>query len=331
MKLGFIGLGTWGTQLALAAERSGSAVASFGCARSAESRSLFAETFGCPTTPDLATLLDGDVEAVVVATPTSTHAELTIAAAQAGKHILVEKPFTLDVSSARAAIQEAERAGVVLQVGHQRRKLAATRRLAELVQQGELGVLHMLEATTFIADGLRPHVGWKFDLAQRPLGAMTQRGVHMIDNMHYLAGPAARVMAATSQLLKHGRGEDVTGFLIEYASGPIGLLANSAIGANITTLAAHGTAGSAWSDQDGSRLWRLDMGAVERREIELTPVDAVAAQFDEFAQCIRTGRQPEVDGWGALEVVAVLQAGILSAARGTAVEVAEVRSSQPMA
>jgi hypothetical protein len=68
----------------------------------------------------------------MIATPHSTHADLVVAAAEAGKHIFVDKPFTLSVAEAKRASAAADRAGVVLQVGHNRRRQPATRRLKQL-------------------------------------------------------------------------------------------------------------------------------------------------------------------------------------------------------
>jgi UDP-N-acetyl-2-amino-2-deoxyglucuronate dehydrogenase len=323
--LGFIGLGFWGTRLARASLRTGGATVVGGFARSPEARAEFAGEFGGQSFDSVRDLLDADLDAVVIATPIAVHAPLVIEAALAGKHIFVEKPFTPDVASAHMAMRATDEAGVVLQVGHQRRLLAATRRVGEWARSGDLGIVHSMEATIFNSDGLHPNDSWKFHPDQRQLAAMTQQGVHMIDNMQFVAGPARRVSAFTQRVLPAGQAADVTAFLIEYESGPIGVISNSAIGTWVATFAVHGTSGSAWSEDDGTRLFRQAIDDRARSELVVEPVDAVTAQMVEFLRCIREGGRPEVDGYVATEVVAVTQAGILSVERGAAVEVDEVR------
>lgn len=333
VSLGFIGLGYWGIRLARAATASGAAVVAGGFARSAESRAAFVEEFGGQAHCDLNSLLASDIDAVVIATPIATHADIAVQAARAGRHVLVEKPITLDVASARRVVDAAEEAGVILQVGHQRRRRAATRRVGSLAAAGELGRVHSMEATIFNSDGLFPVGGhnrpdsWKFDPAQRVLGAMTQQGVHMIDNMQYVAGPAARVSAVGKQVLPDGLGIDVAALLVEYERGPVGVISNSSIGAWVATFAVHGTKGSAWSEDDGARFFRQAIDEQARSEEQVDPVDALVDQLADFAGCVREGRQPETDGLAALEVIAVLQAAALSADRRVAVDVAEVRDA----
>ncbi|MGH3681218.1 MAG: Gfo/Idh/MocA family protein, partial [Natronosporangium sp.] len=115
-RLGFVGLGRWGQTLATAARRGGEAEVALGCARTDAAREQFAAEFGCPTVSDVdAVLADPAVDAVVLATPHTTHADLAVRAAQAGKHVFVEKPLALDVAGARRAVDAAAAAGVVLQ------------------------------------------------------------------------------------------------------------------------------------------------------------------------------------------------------------------------
>ncbi len=80
-----------------------------------------------------------DVDCILLATPHTTHADLIVAAAGAGKHVFVEKPLTLDVESAKRATAAAEDAEVVLQVGHNKRRQRANRRSKELIDTGGLG------------------------------------------------------------------------------------------------------------------------------------------------------------------------------------------------
>jgi predicted dehydrogenase len=100
------------------------------------------------------------------------------------------------------------------------------------------------------------------------------------------------------------------------------------VGTSVATFAVHGTGGSAWSEDDGSKLYLQNIDERDRRAVPVEPTDALAEQLAEFASCIKANARPEVDGHVGLEVVAVLEAGALSASRGSAVEVDEVRQAK---
>ncbi len=325
VSLGFIGLGRWGHMLAEAAQRSGRARVAAGFTRTPETRAAFAEAFDCADAVSVEDILASNVDGVVIATPHSTHRAYIEAAAAAGKHVLVEKPLTLTVADGRAAIAAAADAGVVLQVGHQRRKLAAVRALKGLVDDGVLGPIQLLEANLSVPAGLDPSTDWRTDPGERPLGGMTGLGVHMVDTLAHLAGPARRVTAMTAQTLGRSRIDDVTTLLIEYETGPLGYVGTALVTPKIATVAVYGTDAAAWSEEDGLRLFRQSTGETSRTELSLEPADALADQLTEFARAIRGETTPQVTGEEALETVAVLEAAVLSAERGAAVNVDEVR------
>ncbi|MFP3916153.1 MAG: Gfo/Idh/MocA family protein, partial [Actinomycetota bacterium] len=135
-----VGLGWWGRELAKAARATGRFEITTCFARTPETRQEFASQVGCATASSLEGVLsDPDVEALLVATSHQSHREIIEAAADAGKHVFVEKPLTLSVEDGRAAVQAAETAGIVLQVGHQRRRLPAHREMRHLIESGEIG------------------------------------------------------------------------------------------------------------------------------------------------------------------------------------------------
>ena len=136
VRLASVGLGWWGSVLATGAAATGAEIAG-GFARREESREAFVESHG-----GLASfrevLAAEDVDGILIATPRTTHADVIVAAAEAGKQVPVEKPFTLDVVSGRKAIEATESAGVVLQVGHNKRRQPASRPIKEMIESGAL-------------------------------------------------------------------------------------------------------------------------------------------------------------------------------------------------
>jgi len=295
-------------------------------ARSPESRGAFAGKYGCRGAGSYAEVLkDPEVEGILLATPHSTHADLVCEAASAGKHVFVDKPFTLKVADARRAIAACEKAGVVLQVGHHRRRFGATRRIRQMIDSGEIGMVHELEATITNPNNQNPRPGWRDDPEECPVGGMTGLGVHKVDNFHYLAGPVKRVCAFSKRLLGRGNIDDVTDIIFEFESGPLGHLNVTYVVPTIIATAAYGTEASAWSEDDGARLYVQKKDEKARSEVPVERVDAVADELDEFARCVRGGGKPETGGPEGLEVVAVLEAVHESARSGRVVELAEFR------
>ncbi|MPZ73901.1 MAG: hypothetical protein GEU74_11840 [Nitriliruptorales bacterium] len=156
----FVGLGWWGNQLAEAVERSGAARVASCFARSPDAREAFAAAHNCATATDLDDLLaNQEIDAIVLATPHSTHLPMIKAAAEAAKHVFVEKPLAVSYRDASEAVTAARAAGIVLQVGHHRRKVAATRALRRRLDNGAFGLVHLLEAKQTTPSDLTPRVG----------------------------------------------------------------------------------------------------------------------------------------------------------------------------
>ncbi|GIU93139.1 MAG: oxidoreductase [Acidimicrobiia bacterium] len=326
VKVGLIGVGWWGKVLARAAASTGELEVASVFARTPERRRAAAEELGCRAAESLEQMLsDPEIEGVMIATSHRTHADLIEQAASAGKDIFVEKPLAPTVEEARRAVDAAAKAGVALQVGHQRRRTAAAREMKRLAESGRLGDLQTLQSDHHVPNGFKmPNEAWRWNPEESPLGSMTSLGIHSIDTFMYLAGPIARVSTFTR------RGRDVTideatGLLFEFESGAVGTLLTSFFVPRLIRLSVHGTGGAAYSDYDGERLWYQDRDDPAGTEVELDPVDPVVDQLREFARVIRDGVTPEVGGEEGLEVVAVLEAAVASAEQGRAVEVAEYR------
>lgn len=319
VRLGFIGLGSWGMRLAASAREVDGVIVEVGCSRDRSRRDAFAGTFGCRVTADVDELLALDVDAVVIATPHSTHRRLVERALAAGRHVLVEKPLTLTVEDGRAVVDAARAAGLVLQVGHQRRLLPANAAIRRWVRDGELGELALIQATIASPSGLMPRPGWQSDPAERPLGGMTGLGVHMVDTLLSIAGPAATVSARSHTVGVQGPIDTVTTLEIGLSSGAIGQIAVSTVVARAATVTAHGTFATAWSEHDGTRLFHQACDAASRSPVDVPSVDALKEQMGCFARSVRDGDQPDADGEAGLAVVRVMAAARLSVSRGGAV------------
>jgi predicted dehydrogenase len=325
VRVAAIGVGGWGKTLADAAAR-GTGLSIVACtSRSPESRAAFAKTYGCRDLPTYeAVLADHDVEGVVITTPHSLHTEQVVAAAQAGKHVFVDKPFALTVEGARRATEACRQAGVVLAVGHQRRRQPASRALKRLVDEGTLGRVAQIEGN-FSADigfALKPDM-WRTVRAETPGGAMTNLGIHHVDTYQYLLGPITRVTAFVRRVALTGVDiDDASSIVFEFASGGLGYLGTSWVHANRTeTITLHGTEGQAWHEATGTRLFLARRGQKERTEEALAKTDPLVEELEEFARCVRSGTRPEVGGEEGIANTAVLEAIVESAETGRAVAV----------
>jgi phthalate 4,5-cis-dihydrodiol dehydrogenase len=135
------------------------------------------------------------LDAVYIATPTQLHAQQVVQAAQAGKHVLVEKPMAQSMESARAMADAAARAGVVLVVGHSHSHDLPIRRMRELIASGELGPVGMVNTWCYTdwvhrprrADELDPNLGG---------GVTFRQGSHQFDILRLLCGGKARSLRA---------------------------------------------------------------------------------------------------------------------------------------
>ena len=325
VRLASIGTGRWAGELADAVSRSGQAEVVSGWARRPEGREAFGEKFGCRPAGSLEELLsDPEVDGVVITTSHQSHREMIEQAAAAGKHILVDKPFTNTVEDGLAAIAAARDAGVLLQVGHQRRRTPAKRRIKAMLEAGELGDVETVVTNQSIPNGFKmPETAWRWDPEQSPLGSMTSLGVHKIDTINYLVGPVRRVFAFT----RPGRVkpiDEATVLALELESGALATLTTSFFTPVVNDTTVFGTDAAAWSTKGGAKLRIQGRDDAEPVDIDLEPIDELADQMAAFAAAIRGDAPVEVDGEAGLAVIAVMEAAVESAASGRAVDVSSV-------
>src|SRR6202166_1600714 len=192
MNAAIVGLGWWGKTLVEAVQKDSDEirfVAGTTRTKTPEVRAFAdSQKFELVDTYE-ALLANPKVDAVVLATPHSMHAEQVIAAGGAKKHIFCEKPFALTKESAEEAVSAAKKAGVALGLGYKRRCHPEMPRLRTRIRTGELGTILRVEATMTFPNGLmiKPDA-WRTDRHETPCGALTPMGVHAIDGMIDLCG-----------------------------------------------------------------------------------------------------------------------------------------------
>lgn len=312
LRTAFVGTGWWGSELARAAASLPQkiAIAGFFSLSPEDCRKLSGQ-YGGTVFPSFDSLLGNAVDAVALATPHSQHASQVIAAAEAGKHVFVEKPLALDVESARRAAKACKDAKRVLAVGHNRRFSAGARKIRELLAEGRCGkVLHVEPHYSGNMAMSLPAGHWRLQRAEMPAAGMAPMGLHMVDTVQWLLGPIARVAAIVKRQAEWTNGADVDdtcAALFELESGATGSLASHLAVPLTADLRLYGTQAKLeargnfvtviiFPSQGKEESWRFDAD------------DSVARELAAFADaCAGRGPYPvTVDE--AIRNVAVMQA-----------------------
>ena len=187
---------------------------------------------------DTATMLkEADIDAVTISVSHDWHAPLAIAAVEAGKHVLLEKPMAISMQECRDIIAAAEKAGVTLMVAQHLRHIPTYMGARRLIQEGELGRIWCARSDSWMPAvmsrtappermGDRP---WLLDGKQSGGVSLIQNAIHFIDLFRYLIGDARRVFGKcwTDHPLFTGGAEDRAVATIEFENGAIGHISNS--------------------------------------------------------------------------------------------------------
>jgi predicted dehydrogenase len=175
-------------------------------------------------------LLDPDVSIVSICTPHPTHASLTIAAAEAGRHILVEKPMALTTADCDAMIEAAARSGVQLGVVSQRRWYETVRRMRRALDEGKIGapILSTLELLGWRGPEYYALDPWRGTIAGEGGGVLVTQATHQLDILLWLAGPVAVVTGRHGTFNHVGTEvEDTAVALLEFQNGGLGMIVAS--------------------------------------------------------------------------------------------------------
>lgn len=315
--LGVVGLGNWSYQLGHAIKRA-EGVRLLSCyTRTPEKREKYAATFGCGRAATLQSLLETpDLEAVVLATPAHTHAELTFACARRGIHVLVEKPMALSLSSALRMRAACRKNGVVLMVGHEIRRLGGLRAVNALLQEQALGQVVSATAGMTLQGRFEPD-NWRCHRDTNRGGALMQLGIHQIENLNYLFGRPLQVRGLLANAVAPNDVHDVGIAVITYPGSVQATVSATYVSPSSLRLSLFGDRANlhydadmrVWPDAaavDGSSQLVLEDGR-EQKQIPITARDALREQFEDFARSVRHGAPPETGADEGLMAVAVVE------------------------
>jgi len=322
IRAAIVGLGRWGQNLVECAQgKSDKLRFTTGVARTPAAAEAFAARHGIALARDYAAALaDPAVDAVVLATPHTQHADQIVAAARAGKHVFTEKPFALTAAGAAAATRACAEAGRVLAVGFNWRYQPALQEIRKMLEDGRLGRLLHVEGNFNGPSVYRfPREHWRQQREEGPAGGMTGRGVHVVDAMLYLAGRIASVYAQSVRLTLDYGLDDATSMLFAFESGVTGYLGTVIATAECWRLQVFG--GKGWAVVGSIphlHTWSLTTCMVNAQPtvIDYPQISTERAELEGFADAIERGVPYACPPEHAQHGVAVLEAIITSARSG---------------
>ncbi len=266
----------------------------------------------------------GGLDAVDICLPHHLHAEAVIAAADAGLHVLCEKPLCLTLEEADAITAAVERNGVTVMCAHNQLFMPAVAAAKELVSSGALGRVYEVRTTdSFYNDFTVESMGWRAHAATAGGGELIDTGYHPLYLLQHLAGGTPVEVGAmlSRHRLDFMEGEDSAQVLVRYDNGVVGHVTTSwayqpAVGTEKFSLV--GEKGSLTSD--GTTLVSRVRGE-EPVTVTFEQVHEFAAEVAHFAECIREGRRPIQTHVEGIDVLGVILAAYESSERGTIAKV----------
>jgi predicted dehydrogenase len=316
IRVGVVGLGYWGPNLARNFAAIDGCELTWLCDGSEQIRAKLADAFpGVRTSAEIDRLLaDPELDAIVLATPVPTHAELAARVLEAGKHCFVEKPLATTVADAQRAVDASERAGRILMVGHLLEYHPAVTRLKELLDANELGSLYYVY-------GNRVNLG-KLRAEENALWSL---GAHDVSVVLHLIGEEPVECSAHGESYVRGGVQDVVFCYLRFPSGQVAHLHLSwldphkerritVVGskrmATFDDMRTEGklTVYDKGFDEDASSWGEYITRAGESFSPRLANAEPLRLECQHFVDCIREGRTPRSDGHSGLRVVRVLEA-----------------------
>jgi len=314
------------------------------CDNAPDAAKQFGQKSGCEGVSDLEAFLSrDDIDVVTLATPSGTHAELAIAAAEHGKHCIAEKPLDITLEKIDAAIAAHEKAGTKLGGIFNGRFMSTAQLLKKAVDQGRFGKLTfgMAYGPWWREQAYYDNGGWRGTWALDGGGAFMNQGIHTVDLLQWLMGPVKRVQASAATLA-HERieVEDTAAATLEFASGALGVMActTSMWPGHFRIVEVAGDQGTAAMADQNFFFWQFrdekpEDQQIREKYLEFPAVSIGAANpsagvtadghrdnFASFLSALDEGKSPDIDGPEARKAVQIILAIYESARTGKPVD-----------
>lgn len=243
---------------------------------------------------------DESIDAVYIATPVWLHAEQTIAAANAGKHILCEKPMALNGADCGRMIDACKANNVKLGVAYYRRFYPVLERVRELLADGTIGkpAIAQINAFEYLALTAQEDRGWFVDMDKSGGGPMMDFGCHRIEVLTDLFGTIkSQKSTITKAVFPERNVEDSAALLLEFEDGPLAsVVVTHASAEPKDTLSIYGTKGSIEITQLNRGDIKIKTKDGESKELHSPHPNFHVLLIEDFADAIINGREPCVSG-----------------------------------
>lgn len=307
-----------------------------------EAADRLAAQVGCRAYHDLnAMLADPDVQVVTIGTPSGAHMEPAVAAAKAGKHVIVEKPLEVTLKRCDAVIKACEASGVTLATIFPSRFHESSQLLKRAVEQGRFGRLTIGDAYVkwYRTQQYYDSGAWRGTWALDGGGALMNQAIHSVDLLLWLMGPVVEVTAHMATLA-HERieVEDVAMATLRFANGALGVIeaTTAAYPGALKRVEIHGSEGSAVLEEEDLKTWAFakptarDKALLERMAGKTQTGGGAAdpaaighhghtAMFKDVLKAIGSGARPLIDGAEGRRSVEVILAIYKAALTGRSV------------
>ncbi len=314
--------------------------------RSAPKAEALAAEFGGDVYTDLAQMLARkDLDVVTICTPSGAHCEPAIAAAQAGKHVIVEKPLDVTRERCQAMIDACAQAGVKLATIFPSRFHHSSRLMKQAVEQARFGTLALGDAYVkwFRTQEYYDSGAWRGTWEMDGGGALMNQAIHSVDLLLWLMGPVVEVMAHTATLA-HERieVEDVATATLRFANGALGTIVatTAAFPGSLKRIELSGSQGTAILEEEDIIKWEFAEAQPQDAELRAEMKGrtktgggagdpaAIGHQahtelFRDFLEAIEQDRAPSIDGLEGMRSVELILAIYESAKTGKRVVLTE--------
>lgn len=255
-----------------------------------------------------------EIDVVCICTPSGLHAEAAVAAANAGKNIIVEKPMAITHEQLNSIVEAVERNGVNLTSICQLRYCDAARKLKKAIADGEFGRLLLGDVymKMYRSPEYYASAGWRGTWAMDGGGVLMNQGIHGIDLLQYLMGPVKAVSAVCKTMDRDIEVEDTAVATVEFASGAIGIIEATTCMHPFreNRIEVCGSKGNFTLTADNITEWHVDGVPVpqEAPDPDAPYVSLHALQFADFLDAISNGTKPIIDVYEGKRPVDVILA-----------------------
>ena len=307
------------------------------CSRNQEKADRFAEKYQCKGYSSLEQFLGHPgLDIVNICTPSGAHLEPALAAAEAGKHLIVEKPLEITLSRCDQIIRACEKNGVKLTSIFESRFFKLTSIIKKAVDQGRFGQMVLCDAYIkwYRSQEYYDKGGWRGSWKLDGGGALMNQSIHAVDLLQYFAGEVEEIQALTETIGHQGIDvEDNAIALLRFRSGALGVIegSTSVYPGFLKKIEISGTQGSVIMEEEDLKAWCFKKELLEDKKIRKQFFSQTKSgggasdpgvidflghqyQFENMAEAIKNNNEPLIDGYEARKAVEIIL-GIYKSAR----------------